>query len=120
MIWDFINSMLQTPDAQADAYTWAAALLGHFAIGVALTAALGWLLGAWRAVAFICATYTVGWEGMQIAIYGSSWLDSFIDALAVSCGAVVAAGAWRNKGLAVAASLALMGALGWFGVKRRL
>lgn len=119
MIWDFIASMLQTPDAQADAYTWAAALLGHFAIGVALTAAAGWALGVWRGAAFICAAYALVWEGTQIAFFGSSWSDSFIDTLAVSCGAVVAAGAWRNKGVAVAVSLALMGAVGWSGVKKR-
>lgn len=119
MIWDFLNEMLQTPDAQQDAYTWAAALLGHFALGVALTAVVGWAVGAWRAVAFICASYAVVWEGTQIALHGSSWSDSFIDTLAVSCGAVVAAGAWRNKGVAVAVSLALMGAVGWSGVKKR-
>lgn len=119
MIWDFIASMLQTPDAQPDAYTWAAALLGHFAIGVALTAAIGWAVGAWRGAVAVAIVYAIAWEGAQIALYGAVWSDSVVDSLAVGSGAVLAAGAWRNKGGAVAAALAVTGAIGWFGVRKR-
>lgn len=119
MIWDFIASMLQTPDAQPDAYTWGAVLLGHFAIGVALTAAVGWALGAWRAAVAVAIVYAIGWEGAQIALYGSTWADSFIDATAVSCGAVVAAAAWRNCGGAIALALVILSAIGATGVRKR-
>lgn len=119
MIWDFIASMLQTPDAQPDAYTWAAALLGHFALGVALTAAAGWALGAWRGAAVVTVAYLALWEGTQMALYGSSLSDSLVDAIAVSCGAVVAAGAWRNRGPAVVLSLGLLAAIGVSGIRKR-
>ena len=119
MIWDFIVSMLQTPDAQPDAYTWGAALLGHFAIGVALTAAVGWALGAWRGVLAVAIFYAIAWEGTQLALYGSTWTDSLIDATAVSCGAVVAAAAWRNHGHAIALALVVMSAIGATGVRKR-
>ena len=119
MIWDFIASMLQTPDAQPDAYTWAAALLGHFAIGVALTAAVGWALGAWRAVLAVAIVYAIGWEGAQIALYGSTWADSIVDSVAVASGSVVAVGAWRNSGPAVALSLSLLAAVGISGIRKR-
>lgn len=119
MIWDFLNEMLQTPDAQADAYTWAAALLGHFAIGVALTAAVGWALGAWRGAFAVAIVYALAWEGTQLALYGAAWTDGLVDATAVSCGAVVAAAAWRNCGGALALALAILSAIGATGVRKR-
>lgn len=119
MILDFIASMLQAPDAQPDAYTWGAALLGHFAIGVALTAAVGWVLGAWRGAVAVAIVYAIAWEGTQLALYGAAWTDSFIDATAVSCGAAVAAAAWRNHGRAIALALVVLSAIGATGVRKR-
>ena len=95
---DLIIEMLRSPDAQADAYTWGAALLGHFAIGLILTALIGWRAGAWRGALIASAAYLLIWEGVQVAAFGGGIADSLVDAAAVACGAVVAAGAWRNRG----------------------
>lgn len=119
MIWDLILDMLRSPDAQADAYVWGAALLGHFAIGVLATALVGWLAGAWRGAAIVAVGYLLLWEGTQLILYGAGIADNLVDAAAVACGAVVAAGAWRNRGVAVAAALALLAAIGVTGLRNR-
>ncbi|WP_304615828.1 hypothetical protein [Paracoccus sp. (in: a-proteobacteria)] len=128
---DLIREMMQTPDAQADAYTWGAALLGHFAIGVFLTALIGgafatvarWAdiprLTAWQAAAVASVAYAALWEGAQLAFFGAGLADCIVDAVAVLCGAVVAAGAWRNRGAAVALAFAILAAIGVAGVRRR-
>jgi len=116
---DFLAWMFATPDAQLDAYSWGAALLGHFAIGVFLTAAVGWLAGAWRGAAIVIVAYALGWEGGQILVAGSALLDSFVDALAVGCGAVVAAGAWSQRGAAVGVAMAILAIVGTAGIKER-
>ena len=115
MLWD----MLTTPDAQLDAYTWGAALLGHFAIGVFLTAVIGWRAGAWRGAAIASFAYLLLWEGAQVIWFGGGIADGLVDASAVACGAVVAAGAWRNRGAAVGAALALLAAIGIHGTRSR-
>nr|WP_111300380.1 hypothetical protein [Paracoccus saliphilus] len=107
-----IRDMLRTPEAQLDPYIWGAALLGHFAIGVFLTALVGWRAGAWRGAAIVSVSYLLLWEGAQLAFFGGGLGDSLVDAAAVACGAVVAAAAWRNEGGAVAAALALLAAIG--------
>lgn len=119
MIWDFVAELLRSPDAQASAYVWGAALLGHFAIGIALTAIVGWVAGAWRGVAIVSAGYLILWEGAQLSFFGGGVSDGLVDATAVACGAVVAAGAWRNRGAAVAAALGLLAAIGVRGVRKR-
>lgn len=128
---DFIIDMLRSPDAQADDYTWGAALLGHFAIGLILTAAIGAAsyladryadvprLTAWQSALIVSAGYAALWEGVQIIWFGGGIADSLVDAAAVACGAVVAAGAWRNKGAAVVASLGLLAMIGVAGVRKR-
>lgn len=116
---DFVLEMLRSPDAQLDAYTWGAALLGHFAIGVFATAGYGWAFGAWRGAAIASVTYLLLWEGAQLALFGGAVADGLVDAAAVACGAVVAAGAWRNKGAAVVAALGLLAAIGVKGVRDR-
>ena len=119
MIWDFIINLLRSPDAQQDAYTWGAALLGHFAIGLILTAVIGWRAGAWRGAAIASVGYLLLWEGAQVAFFGGGIADGLVDAAAVACGAIVAAGAWRNKGAAVVAALGLLAAIGVKGVRDR-
>ena len=116
---DFIWDMLTTPDAQIDAYTWGAALLGHAFIGLCLTALIGWRAGAWRGAAIASAGYVLLWEGAQVVFFGGGIADGLVDGAAVACGAVVAAGAWRNRGAAVAAALALLAAIGVAGVRKR-
>lgn len=116
---EFLAWMFATPDAQLDPYAWGAALLGHFAIGVFLTAVVGWIAGAWRGAAFVIVGYALAWEGGQMLLAGSTLADSFIDALAVACGAVVAAGAWRQRGAAVGAAMAILALVGAKGIKER-
>ncbi|WP_277022292.1 hypothetical protein [Paracoccus hibiscisoli] len=115
----FLGDLLRTPDAQADAYGWIAALLGHAFIGLFLTAVIGWRAGAWRGAAIASVGYLLLWEGAQVAFFGGGIADGLVDAASVACGAVVAAGAWRNKGAAVGAALALLAVIGVVGVSRR-
>lgn len=119
MIWNFITDMLRTPEAQHSAYIWAAALLGHFAVGIAATAVAGWVVGAWRGASIVSIGYLLLWEGAQVAFFGGGVADGLVDAAAVACGAVVAAGAWRNRGMAVGAAMAVLVAIGLRGVKVR-
>lgn len=116
---DLIIDMLRSPEAQADAYTWGAALLGHFAIGLILTALIGWRAGAWRGALIVASGYAALWEGAQLLWFDGGIADGLVDAAAVACGAVAAAGAWRNRGAAVAAALALLAAVGTVGTGRR-
>ncbi|TJZ86171.1 hypothetical protein [Paracoccus hibiscisoli] len=116
---DLIRDMLTSPGSPADAYGWGAALLAHAFIGVILTALIGWIAGAWRGAAIASGGYLLIWEGAQIAIFGGGVPDGLVDAAAVACGAVVAAGAWRNRGAAVGAALALLAVIGIAGVRRR-
>lgn len=116
---DLLLEMLRTPEDQADAYVWGAALLGHFAIGLIATALVGTLTNPFTAAAIVSIAYAAAWEGSQMAFFGSTLSDSAIDALAVLCGALVAAGAWRNKGLVVACSMLVLSAVGVAGVHSR-
>lgn len=128
---DFLAWMFATPDAQLDPYTWGAALLGHFAIGVFLTAAVGGMSAlldryadvpkrtVWQSAAIVIAGYLLAWEGGQMLLSGSTLADSFVDAMAVSCGATVAAGAWRQRGAAVGVAMAVLILVGAKGVRDR-
>ncbi|WP_304620771.1 hypothetical protein [Paracoccus sediminilitoris] len=116
---DLLREMFGTPEAQADPYVWGAALLGHFSIGIFLTAIIGWILGAWRGALIVTLAYLVLWEGGQLILEGSDLSDSLVDATAVACGAAVAAGAWRNCGVAVALAMLVMTAIGGAGVAQR-
>lgn len=142
MIWGFIIDLLRSPDAQQDAYTWGAALLGHFAIGLFVTAALAggsallttvsrWIakwfgsaptiprIDIWKSAALVGVGYLALWEGAQLALFGGGIADGLVDTAAVTCGAVVAAGAWRNRGAAVGSALALLAVIGVAGVRKR-
>jgi predicted anti-sigma-YlaC factor YlaD len=116
---DLFYQMMQTPDAQNDPYVWAAALMGHFAIGVILTAIFCLIYGAWLGCFSVCVGYFSFWEGAQLMFFGSQPLDSVVDASAVACGSVLAAGAWRHKGYAIAGAVSILGAMGIIGVNRR-
>lgn len=128
---DFLAWMFATPDAQLDPYAWGSALLAHFTVGIALVAAVGGLsalldryadvpkLTVWESAALVIAAYSLAWEGGQMLLSGSTLADSFVDALAVACGATVAAGAWRQRGVAVSAALAVMVLVGAKGVRDR-
>ena len=101
---DLIRSMFSTPEAQADAYTWAAVLLAHAMIGAMLTAILAALNGdrGWRAAAIVSTLYGLIWEGGQLLLSGSEIWDSVLDWVAVSCGAALCAAIWlHRRGIAV-------------------
>ncbi|RJE81265.1 hypothetical protein [Paracoccus sp. JM45] len=116
---EFLVWMFATPDAQTDPYSWGAVLLGHFAIGICLTAVAGWISGAWRGAIIVAVTYAIAWEGGQMLLAGSGIGDSAVDAAAVACGAIMAAGAWRNRGVAVGLAMLVLAAIGMTGVQAR-
>lgn len=116
---DLIAEMFFAPEAHESAYDWASALLAHAMIGMALTAAFGWALGAWRGAVIVAFGYAALWEGGQLLFANADLLDSAIDALAVFCGAVIAAAAWRHHGRVVAAAMVLLTVTLWQGVARR-
>lgn len=74
MILDFLTDPLRTPDAQADAYTWGAALLG----------ALGWTSAGAR----FALAVTYWWAKERGDLHrGGSLRDGLIDAAFVGVGA---------------------------------
>ena len=94
---DLIREMLATPEAQADAYTWAAVLMGHWAIGAALTVLLMALLARPRAcAALVSAGYGLAWEGAQLLAGGNAW-DGVLDWTAVTLGAITVAAVWQHR-----------------------
>ena len=114
---DLIRSMFSTPEAQADAYTWAAVLLAHAMIGAMLTAILAALNGdrGWRAAAIVSTLYGLIWEGGQLLLSGSEIWDSVLDWVAVSCGAALCAAIWLHRrcvAAAVAGALLLILSIG--------
>lgn len=108
---------LLTPEAQASAYVWAAVLLAHAAIGVALYAAL---VGAARRPLALVALIYAGWEALQAAVSGTLLvLDSAVDLAAVMIGATLALGLWhRRAGLTRIATLAAA-VIALIGYRRR-
>lgn len=80
------------PDAHADAYVWTAALGGHLAIGVALWIAAHWF-GPWWAVVAASAAYSL-WEIASAWRWGLLLMDSLLDTVGVTFGALTAAGLW--------------------------
>lgn len=132
---EFLRSMFQTPEAQIEAYPWASALVGHFAVGVilmALVGAVAWaVIAFWRAlgrdapwqpsrVALVacCGGYAL-WEIAQIVLAGGGIGDALVDWLAVACGALVAFGAWGQLIGPILFGLALLFALLIDGVTKR-
>lgn len=89
---------LLVPEAQADAYTWAAVLVAHAGIGAALRVVLAGLIrSAWTAVVLAPATYAA-FETVQAAASGRSLIwDSLLDWSAVTRGAALAAGLYRGS-----------------------
>lgn len=120
---DLLRAMFSTPEAQPDPYVWAAALMGHWAVGAALTALVMaiWQRGAWASAAMLSVAYLVGWEGGQLV--GAAWdlsvaittpllWDCVLDWIAVTLGAVTAAAIWQHRrriiGVTVAATVIIL------------
>lgn len=116
---DLLREMFLTPEAQRDAYGWAAVLLAHAALGTLLTAGLGLTqLGMTRAAALAAAAYALLWEGGQL-LSGAAPRDSLVDAAAFTFGAALMAAAWGRSAGPLAATIAgLLGALA-AGVRKR-
>ena len=120
---------LLTPTAHAGAYEWASVFLAHAMIGLGLTALVslilswvdddGWL-GDVGAVALLLVVFVYGaaWEGLAQR-YGAGLMDSAVDTLAVFCGGWIGLAAWRRRGVAIAAGMAVMALASWLGIRRR-
>jgi hypothetical protein len=120
---------LLTPTDHAGAYEWASVLLAHAMIGLGLTAAVSALLRwaddeAWLghvgevALLLVAFVYGVAWEGLAQR-YGAGLMDSAVDTLAVFCGGWIGLAAWRRRGVAIAAGMAVMAFVAWLGIRRR-
>lgn len=93
------------------AYVWQANQFGHILIGLGGTLALGWLVGsAWAAFAAVVLVYAskeaidilIGTrltEGVFPPDRGALWADGLVDALLVTCGALVAVAVRPEGGL---------------------
>lgn len=116
---ELLREMLATPEAQADAYTWAAVLMGHWAIGAALTV----LLMAVLARPLACATvvslaYGILWEGAQLLAGGGAW-DGVLDWTAVTLGALTTAAVWQHRRRLAAGAVGAIVTVLAAGVRRR-
>lgn len=124
-----IQAMFATPEAQADPYVWAAALMGHWAIGAGLAAwfTVIWPRGVWSAVEVLSMAYLVGWEGGQLIAAagpqgGLSWAlvwDGVLDWTAVTLGAITAAALWQHRRRIIAVAVAATVFILTAGVGRR-
>lgn len=120
---------LLTPTDHAGAYEWASVLLAHAMIGLGLTAAvsafLRWVADDWigdvggAALLLVVFVYGVAWEGLAQK-YGAGLMDSAVDTLAVACGGWIGLAAWKRRGWAIAAGVAVMALVSWRGIRRRM
>jgi len=117
---------LTTPTDHAGAYEWAAVLLAHGFIGLALVAVVAVLLDAaewitdtgrtaWVAVV-LC--YALLWEG-AVQRYGAGLGDAATDTAAVALGGAVGLLAWSRQGVALAVALVALCGLLWRGIRGR-
>ena len=116
---DLLRQMFATPEAQADPYTWAAALLGHWAIGAALVVVLLIIARPAIAAAAVSLAYGVLWEGGQLLFAGAAPWDSALDWTAVTLGATTAAATWQHRRRLAAAAIAAVVVILTAGVGKR-
>lgn len=115
-----IADMFWAPEAQPDAYAWAAVLLAHVAIGAVLVALATCLpLLRRRPVLAVTLVYGLIWEGGQWLLAGAGLADGVLDWAAVTLGALAGRAAWDRQGRRMAAALAVIAAVLWAGVRRR-
>ena len=88
---------LLTPEAQADAYVWAAVLVAHAGIGAALWVLVaGWFQRPWFG-AFMASVLYLGFETVQGLVAGRLLIwDSLLDWSAVTLGALLASAIWAQ------------------------
>lgn len=126
-MFDLIQSMAATPEAQQDAHYWASVLLAHALVGLTLCGALAALVE--RADDWIDNPRWMGWwlgTGGYFALWevavqhlGAGMGDALVDTAGVSLGGAAGLLAWSNRGRAVAAVLGLLSILAAVGVWRR-
>lgn len=118
---DLLHTMFSTPEAQADAYAWAAVFLAHAMIGAVLAAILTAVLGvrARLAAGAVSVLYGIIWEGGQFLRAGGGFWDGMLDWTAVTLGAALIAAIWeRRRGLIVGIGAAAVLILST-GIRRR-
>lgn len=101
---------LTDPTDHADAYTWAAVLTAHAAIGMVLTVELHEIMPLWWAASVAWIGYLLAWEG-GVQRFGAGLLDAFVDAAGVSAGVAYAVGtffAWPGYRWAALALFAVV------------
>lgn len=116
----WVLDLFSAPEAQADAYTWAAVALAHAGIGAVLVAAAACLpLLRRRPVLSASLGYGLLWEGGQLLLAGGGLADGALDWAAVTLGAVAGAAAWSRQGRRLAAALGALAAVLVAGIRRR-
>lgn len=117
---DLIREMFAAPEAQADAYTWAAVLVAHAMIGAALVVVLTAIRPRPGAcAALVCGAYGLGWEGGQLWLAGGGLADGVTDWAAVSLGAVLSAATWHHQRRVAAAAVGACALILAAGLRRR-
>ena len=117
---------LTTPTDHAGAYEWAAVLLAHGLIGLALVAIVAALMDAtdmindagrtaWVAVAL---GYALMWEG-AVQRLGAGLGDAAVDSAAVALGGALGLLAWHRNGMGIAVTMTMFAAFAWNGIRRR-
>lgn len=109
--------MTWKPDAHRDPYTWLAALGGHASIGLALWLACMWG-SPWGAVVAASLIYA-GFESWQADKYGLLLLDSLLDWVGVTFGALIGAALWTHNWPLAAVSVASCLIIAWAGYRKR-
>ena len=119
-----------TPDAFLhDWYGWLTNQMAHALLGLAVTALLAWVLGAFMSRAFempvtmhgpalviVAVGYFFGWEGVWQR-YGAGMGDALADTAFMALGGLLGVSAWARKGgrvaLAMAVAVVMLGAGVW-------
>ena len=116
---ELLRQMFAQPEAQADAYAWAAALLGHWAIGAGLAVLLLIVARPAVAAAAVSLVYGLLWEGGQLLLAAASPWDSALDWTAVSLGAITTAALWQHRRHLAAGAVAAVVVILTAGVGKR-
>lgn len=82
---------LTEPEDHADAYTWAAVLTAHAAIGMVLTVELHGFMPLWWAATVAWVGYLLAWE-VAVQRLGAGVLDALVDVAGVTAGVAYAIG----------------------------
>lgn len=115
-----LREMFRAPEAQSDAYAWAAVLLAHAALGAVLVALASCAPGLRRhPVLAVALAYGLIWEGGQLLLAGAGLADSALDWAAVTLGAMAGRAAWSRQGWRLAGAITAVAIMLWAGVRRR-